>query len=144
MDFYTQKTKVLEAVLFMAQRVFERRELAKMDCRFELLEGIMDQLALQLRVRIFAGETRGTVKTVEFKRPATWVDALQLHAESKGFLCGGGLIGLLLYWFFIGRQVRYVTETASATFKARELFPEVRSRGDKCVIADWTDRVELS
>lgn len=144
-EWHCAKEKVLQAIPFVQTRVLSHRDMLQMSASFQFLEGEMDRMALQLRAHVYGGETRVRTKTVEicFVRPKTWVDALQLHLELKGFLCGGGLIGLLLYWWFLDRKVEYATETKSetVTFKARELFPELkgdRSWGHKCVIADWS------
>lgn len=139
MDYFPiTETKTLELVNFCAQQSMHRMHLENLDIRVRAFEYAFDSMMLRLECMIYAGEKRSCHKTVEFKRPATWVDALQIHAESKGFMCGGGIVSLLLYWCFLGRKPRYVTETKEVEFWARELFPGVRAdRRPQCVIAEW-------
>jgi hypothetical protein len=139
LDSYNVKSKVLEAIPFVSTHILQRYELEKCGAKFEFLESIMGSMALRLSAYIYGGETRETVKTVEMKEPRSWVDALQISARSKGWLCGGGLIGILLYWWFLDREPQWKTNTATVRFKARELFPTIQDRGHKCVIADWTN-----
>jgi len=124
------RSRVLKLVDFRESYHLEREGLRNIPCRYDVyIDDVMGHMAMALSARIFGGDPvkREFAVEFEFKHPATWVDALQLRLESKGRFYGGGLLGLILYWWFLNRTVKMVTErqVKVITVTAQELFPKL-------------------